>query len=91
MSGFKSNIIIIAGVLLIVCIIFGSCILSYYSYNRHVKAKPELFYPHTLSIYTAEGDTLLELDTESDCIKIWIEENGEFDIWTLEENGWKRR
>jgi hypothetical protein len=48
-------------------------------------------YPHTLSIYTEKGDTLLELDTRSEYVKIWIEENGELDVWTREEYGWRRK
>ena len=93
MLGFKSNKIgvIICGVLLIVCIVLGSYILSYYSYNRHIKGKEPVESIHSISLYSAEGDTILELDTSSDWVKVWIEENGELDIWTLEENGWRRR
>jgi hypothetical protein len=56
-----------------------------------VKVEAETYYPHALSIYTEEGDTLLELDTMSECIKIWIGDSCGIDVWTLEENGWRRR
>ena len=46
---------------------------------------------HSISLYTAEGDTLLDMDMESEYVKIWLEENGELDIWTLEKYGWRRK
>ena len=94
MLGFKSNKIgvIICGVLLIVCIVLGSYILSYYSYNRHIKGKEPVESIHSISLYSAEGDTILELDTSSDWVKVWIEENGELDVWINNEvGGWTRK
>jgi hypothetical protein len=85
MSEFKFNRI------LFLIFVFGLGLLVSFVIEGDKKTKPiEQSYPHTLSIYTAEGDTLLDMDTESEYVKIWIEENGELDIWTLGEYGWKR-
>ena len=47
---------------------------------------------HSISLYSAEGDTILELDTNSDWVKVWIEENGELDVWINNEvGGWTRK
>lgn len=47
---------------------------------------------HNVSFYNAEGDTILNMDTEADCIKVWIEESGELDVWTSnEDGGWTRK
>lgn len=89
MSGFKSKVL--WGVLLIVCIVLGSYILSYYSYNRHIKGEEPVESIHSISLYTAEGDTILDIDTNSDWVKVWIGDSGKVDVWTLEENGWRRR
>ena len=90
MSGFKSKKI--CGVLLIVCIVLGSCILSYYSYNRHIKGKEPIESIHSISLYTTEGDTILDLDTNSDWVKVWIGDSCEVDVWTInEEGGWTRK
>lgn len=83
MSGFKFSICLI-----ILAVLF---FLSGFLIGRGTISDNPKSYPHALSIYTAEGDTLLELDTESECIKIWIEDSCEVDVWTLEENGWRRR
>ena len=88
MSGFKFK-----KVLTILAWVLVALLCFYISYYVYPEKKPEKLvesYPHSLSIYTAEGDTLLDMDTESEYVKIWVEENGELDIWTLEENGWKR-
>jgi len=83
MSGFKFSIcLIILAVLLF---------LSGFLIGRGTISNNPESYLHALSIYTEEGDTLLELDTKSECIKIWIEDSCEVDVWTLEENGWRRR
>ena len=72
--------------------VFGLGLLVSFAIEGGKKTKSvEQSYPHILSIYTSEGDTLLNMNTESEYVKIWIEENGELDIWTLEENGWRRR
>ena len=74
--------------------ILGLGLLVGFAIGNGKKIKPtELTksYPHALSVYTAEGDTLLELDTRSECIKIWIGDSCDLDVWTLEENGWRRR
>ena len=47
---------------------------------------------HSISLYSAEGDTILELDTNSDWVKVWIEESGELDVWINNEiGGWTRK
>ena len=90
MLGFKSK-----KVLTIFAWILVALLCLYVSYYVYPEKKPEKqvveFYPYTLSIYTAKGDTLLNMDTKSEYVKIWVEENRELDIWTLEENGWRRR
>ena len=83
MSEFKSSRILM---LVLIAFIVIDGIISYYL----MKGKTENSI-HSVSLYTAEGDTLLDLDTRSEEVKIWIEENGELDVWTLEENGWRRR
>ena len=88
MSEFKFRVI--TGIFLIISVVLF-CIIIFRNSCRNVKVEAETHYPHALSIYTEKGDTLLELDTESECIKIWIEDSCEVDVWTLEENGWRRR
>ena len=88
MSEFKFKVI--TGIFLIISVVFF-CILIFRNSCRNVKVEAET-YPHALSIYTAKGDTLLELNTTSEYVKIWIEENGELDVWTInEEGGWTRK
>ena len=82
MSGFKFSICLI-----ILAVLF---FLSGFLIGRGTISNNPESYPYTLSIYTAKGDTLLNMDTESEYVKIWVEDNGELDIWTLEENGWRR-
>lgn len=85
MSGFKSKKArVLFGVLLITSIVIVSWALFF---DAAYRQKPS----HNIILYNSQGDSLLGLDTESECIKIWIEENGEFDVWTLEEYGWRRR
>ncbi len=85
MSGFKSKKErVLFGVLLITSIVTVSWALFF---NAAYRRKPS----HNIILYNSQGDSLLGLDTESECIKIWIEENGELDVWTLEEYGWRRR
>lgn len=88
MSGFKSNKI--CGVFLIVCMVLGSYIF-YYPYNQHIKGKEPVESIHSISLYTTEGDTILDIDTNSDWVKVWIGDSCVVDVWTLEENGWRRR
>lgn len=83
MSGFKfSHVLFLISIL-------GLGLLVGFAIGNKNKTKSTDSY-HNVSLYTAEGDTLLDMDTESEYVKIWVEENGELDIWTLEENGWKR-
>ena len=85
MSGFKSKKVrVLFGVLLITSIVTVSWALFF---DAAYRRRPS----HSIILYNSKGDSLLGLDTESECIKIWIEETGELDIWTLEENGWRRR
>ena len=91
MSGFKSK-----KVLTILAWVLVALLCFYVSYYVYPEKKPEKqvieSYPHTLSIYTAEGDTLLELDTRSEYVKIWIEDSCGVDVWTInEEGGWTRK
>lgn len=84
MSGFKFSICLI-----ILAILF---FLSGFLIGRGTISNNPESYSHTLSIYTTEGDTLLELDTRSECIKIWIGDSCEVDVWTInEEGGWTRK
>ena len=88
MSGFKSKMLFLIGVFVVFSILGG--VLAYY-YPKE-ETKPNESYSHALSIYTAEGDTLLELETRSECIKIWIEDSCEVDVWTInKEGGWTRK
>ena len=87
MSESKSKKVrVLFGVLLITSIVTVSWALFFDAANRY-RRKPS----HSIILYNSQGDSLLGLDTESECIKIWIEENGELDVWTLEEYGWRRR
>jgi hypothetical protein len=86
MSGSKFNKFIF--IAFIICFIFCAFV-SYYKWKK-IGKQTELI--HTISIYSAEGDTILNMDTEADCIKVWIEENGELDVWTSnEDGGWIRK
>lgn len=90
MSGFKSKVL--WGVLLIICIVLGSCILSYHSYNRHIKGEELVESNHSISLYTAKGDTILDINTNSDYVKIWVGDSGKSDVWIKqEEGGWIRK
>lgn len=90
MSGFKFKVLL--GELLIVCIVLGCCILSNQSYNRHIKGKEPVESIHHISLYTVEGDTILDLDTNSEWVKVWIGDSCEVDVWTInKEGGWTRR
>ena len=88
MSEFKFRVV--TGIFLIISVVLF-CVLIFRNSCRDMKVEAKTYYPHALSIYTEKGDTLLELDTESECIKIWIEDRCEVDVWTLEEYGWRRR
>lgn len=83
MSGFKFSIYLI-----ILAVLF---FLSGFLIGRGTISNNPESYLYALSIYTEEGDTLLELDTRSEYVKVWIEDSCEVDVWTLEENGWRRR
>ena len=84
MSEFKSSRILM---LVLIAFIVIDGIISYYL----MKGKTENSI-HSVSLYTAEGDTLLDMDTRSECIKIWIEDSCEVDVWTInEEGGWTRK
>ena len=84
MSGFKFSIYLI-----ILAVLF---FLSGFLIGRGtISSNPES-YSHTLSIYTAKGDTLLNMNTMSEYVKIWIEDSCEVDVWTInEEGGWTRK
>jgi len=46
----------------------------------------------SISLYTAEGDTILDIDTNSDWVKVWIGDSCGVDVWTInEEGGWTRK
>ena len=84
MSGFKFSICLI-----ILAVLF---FLSGFLIGRGTISNNPESYPHTLSIYTAKGDTLLNMDTRSEYVKIWIEDSCEVDVWTInEEGGWTRK
>ena len=84
MSGFKSSICLI-----ILAVLF---FLSGFLIGRGTTSNNPESYHHTLSIYTAEDDTLLELDTKSEYVKIWIKQTGELDVWVNQEDGgWIRK
>ena len=84
MSGFKFSICLI-----ILAVLF---FLSGFLIGRGTISNNPESYPHTLLIYTAENDTLLELDTRSEYVKIWIEDSCGVDVWTInEEGGWTRK
>ena len=58
-------------------------VISYYLMRKRTE--------HNISLYTEEGDTILETESKGD-IKIWIEESGEPDVWiNQEEGGWIRK
>ena len=89
MSGFKfSHILFLIAIL-------GLGLLVGFAIGNGKKIKPtELTksYPHALSIYTAEGDTILDIDTNSDWVKVWIGDSCGVDVWTInEEGGWTRK
>jgi hypothetical protein len=88
MLEFKSNraLKILAWVLVaILCFVF-----SYIIYPEKPIERKEP--SHNLTLYNSEGDTILDLDTEASSVKIWIEENGEPDVWISNENGgWTRK
>ena len=88
MSGFKSKKVrVLFGVLLITSIVTVGWVLFFDAAYRY-RRKPS----HNIILYNSQGDSLLGLDIESECIKIWIEENGELDVWTInEEGGWTRK
>ena len=90
MSGFKSK-----KVLTILAWVLVALLCFYISYYVYPEKKPEKLvesYPHALSIYTEEGDTILDIDTNSDWVKVWIGDSCEVDIWTInEEGGWTRK
>jgi hypothetical protein len=76
------------GVFVVFSILVG--VLAYY-YPRE-ETKPNESYLHALSIYTTEGDTILDIDTNSDWVKVWIEDSCGVDVWTInEEGGWTRK
>jgi hypothetical protein len=81
MSGFKYSI----SLFILAFLFFLSGFLIGRGTNR-----PEP--THNLTLYNSEGDTILDLDTEVSSVKIWIEENGEPDVWTSnEDGGWTRK
>lgn len=88
MLGFKSKKgKVLFGVLLIISIVAVSWALFFDAAYRH-RQKPS----HSIILYNSQGDSLLGLDTESECIKIWIEDSCEVDVWTInEEGGWTRK
>ena len=90
MSGFKFSrlVEIVLGIIALICFVTS---ISYFIKAKRLKIEEPKEIYHTISIYTAGGDTLLELDTRSEHVKIWIEDSCEVDVWTLEENGWRRR
>jgi hypothetical protein len=76
------------GVFVVFSILAG--VLAYY-YPKE-ETKPNESYSHVLSIYTAEGDTIFDIDTNSDWVKVWIGDSCEVDVWTInEEGGWTRK
>lgn len=88
MSESKSKKVrVLFGVLLITSIFTVSWVLFFdaaYKYRQR--------HSHSIILYNSQGDSLLGLDTESECIKIWIEDSCEVDVWTInEEGGWRRR
>jgi hypothetical protein len=76
------------GVFVVFSILAG--VLAYY-YPKE-ETKPNKSYSHVLSIYTEEGDTILDIDTNSDWVKVWIGDSCGVDVWTInEEGGWTRK
>jgi hypothetical protein len=86
MSESKSKKVrVLFGVLLITFIVIVSWALFF---DAAYRQKPS----HSIILYNSQGDSLLGLDTESECIKIWIEDSCEVDVWTInEEGGWTRK
>ncbi len=89
MLGFKSKKgKVLFGVLLIISIVTIWALLFDAVYKYRHRQKPS----HSIILYNSQGDSLLGLDTESECIKIWIEDSCEVDVWTInEEGGWTRK
>ena len=89
MSEFKFRVV--TGIFLIISVVLF-CIIIFRNSCRNVKVEAETCYPHALSIYTAEGDTILDIDTNSDWVKVWIGDSCGVDVWTInEEGGWTRK
>ena len=91
MSGFKFShlVVIVLGIIALICLATS---ISYFIKAKRLKIEEPKEIYHTFSIYTAEGDTLLELDTRSECIKVWIEDSCKIDVWTInEKGGWTRK
>ena len=79
------------GALLTIALVSLGWVLFFDAYDRHLGEKSEELY-HNLTLYNSEGDTILDLDTEASSVKIWIEEDGELDVWISNENGgWTRK
>ena len=88
MSEFKSKMLFLIGVFVVFSILVG--VLAYYYPKEETKLNES--YSHALSIYTAEGDTILDIDTNSDWVKVWIGDSCGVDVWTInEEGGWTRK
>ena len=81
MSGFKfSHVLFLISIL-------GLGLLVGFAIGNKNKTKSTDSY-HNVSLYTAEGDTIFDIESDSESIKIWIEEDGELDVWTYSDEGW---
>ena len=86
MSEFKFRSMLWSGII----VAFICFILSFYFYLEAKKMKQESY--SSISLYTAEGDTILDIDTNSDWVKVWIGDSCGVDVWTInEEGGWTRK
>ncbi len=81
----KSSKILV--MILSIFIIIIDVTVSYYLMRRRTENST-----HSVSLYTAEGDTLLDLDTNSEWVKVWIGDSCGVDVWTInKEGGWTRK
>ena len=88
MSEFKSKILLLLCVLISISF---ACFVIYQKEKERIEIKTKESV-HTISIYTAEGDTILDIDTNSDWVKVWIGDSCGVDVWTInEEGGWTRK
>ena len=86
MSEYRFRAMLWSGII----VAFICFILSLYFYLEAKKMKQESY--SRISLYTAEGDTILDIDTNSDWVKVWIGDSCGVDVWTInEEGGWTRK